>query len=115
VIEEAIPGRRSNAVRHRHPEASPVGEVRYTRDFYDYEAKYLDPSTEVIAPTDLPEGLSERVRDLSLRAFRSIDGSGLSRVDFFLRGDGSLIIDEINTMPGFTPASITLAYGRRQE
>jgi D-alanine-D-alanine ligase len=80
--------------------------VRYRREFYDYEAKYLDPDTEVIAPTDLPPGVELRVRDLALRAFQAIDGKGLSRVDFFLKSDGSLIIEEINTIPGFTPASM---------
>jgi len=108
LIERAIEGREVEcAVLGNHnPAASPVGEVRYKRDFYDYEAKYLDPATEVIAPADLPREVEERVRQTALRAFRAIDGSGLSRVDFFLRSDGSLIIDEINTIPGFTPASM---------
>ncbi len=55
-------------------------------------------------PADLPEDVVRRGQDLALRAFRAIDGSGLSRVDFFLRQDGSLLIDEINTIPGFTPS-----------
>jgi D-alanine-D-alanine ligase len=108
IVEEALSGREVEcAVLGNHnPEASPVGEVRYRREFYDYEAKYLDPDTEVIAPTDLPPGVELRVRDLALRAFQAIDGKGLSRVDFFLKSDGSLIIEEINTIPGFTPASM---------
>jgi D-alanine-D-alanine ligase len=108
LVEEALSGREVEcAVLGNHsPEASPVGEVRYRRDFYDYEAKYLDPNTEVIAPTDLPPGVERRVQDLALRAFQAIDGKGLSRVDFFLKSDGSLIIEEINTIPGFTPASM---------
>ncbi|HXH20586.1 MAG TPA: D-alanine--D-alanine ligase family protein [Dehalococcoidia bacterium] len=108
LVEEALSGREVEcAVLGNHdPEASPVGEVRYRREFYDYEAKYLDPATEVIAPTDLPADVVRRVQDLSLRAFQAIDGKGLSRVDFFLKSDGSLIIEEINTIPGFTPASM---------
>jgi D-alanine-D-alanine ligase len=108
IIERAIEGREVECavLGNRNPQASPVGEVKYTREFYDYEAKYLDPSTQIIAPTTLPAGIEHRVKELALRAFQSIDGSGLSRVDFFLRDDGSLIIDEINTIPGFTPASM---------
>ena len=108
IIEEAISGREVEcAVLGNHrPEASPVGEIRHTREFYDYEAKYLDPSTKIIAPTELPPGIERSVKDLALRAFQAIDGKGLSRVDFFLRTDGSLIIEEINTIPGFTPASM---------
>jgi D-alanine-D-alanine ligase len=108
VIERAIEGREVEcAVLGNHnPQASPIGEIRYTREFYDYEAKYLDPNTEILAPTDLPPEIAARAQDLALRAFRAIDGSGLSRVDFFLISDGSLIIDEINTIPGFTPGSM---------
>jgi D-alanine-D-alanine ligase len=108
VIEQAVEGREVECgiLGNHLPEASPVGEIRYTREFYDYEAKYLDPSTQILAPADLPAEVQERVKQLALRAFQSIDGAGLSRVDFFLRDDGSLIIDEINTIPGFTPASM---------
>jgi D-alanine-D-alanine ligase len=80
--------------------------IRYARDFYDYEAKYLDPATEILAPADLPTETVENVQRLALRAYQSIDGAGMSRVDFFLLPDGSLIIDEINTIPGFTPTSM---------
>ena len=108
IVEEAVVGREVECavLGNRSPQASPVGEIRYTREFYDYEAKYLDPSTQILAPTDLDPETEARVKDLALRAFQSIDGAGLSRVDFFLRSDGSLIIDEINTIPGFTPASM---------
>ena len=70
---------------------------------------------EIIAPADLPADIVERVQELALQAFNAIDGAGMSRVDFFLLPDGSLIIDEINTIPGFTPAqhvSETLASSR---
>lgn len=108
LVEQAIAGREVECavLGNEGAVASPVGEIRYRREFYDYEAKYLDPATEVIAPADLPPDVQERVKVLALRAFQSIDGAGLSRVDFFLKDDGSLIIDEINTIPGFTPSSM---------
>lgn len=108
VVEKAVAGREVECaiLGNEEPEASPVGEVRHRRDFYDFEAKYLDPGTEIIAPADLPPDVVERVRSMAVRAFRAIDGAGMSRVDFFLCPDGSLIIDEVNTIPGFTPASM---------
>lgn len=108
IVEAAMKGREveCGVLGNDRPDVSPVGEIRYKREFYDYEAKYLDPSTEVIAPTDLPEETVRRAQNLALRAFAAIDGSGMSRVDFFLLEDGSLVIEEINTIPGFTPASM---------
>lgn len=109
VIEKAIAGREVECGvlgNGEEAEASVVGEIRYRREFYNYEAKYLDPATEVIVPADLPADVVGRAQELALRAFRAIDGAGMSRVDFFLLPDGSLVIDEINTIPGFTPASM---------
>ena len=108
VIEKGIEGREVECavLGNSAAQASPVGEIRYERDFYDFEAKYLDPATQILAPTDLAPADVARVQSLALRAFHAIDGAGLSRVDFFLLADGSLIIDEINTMPGFTPGSM---------
>ena len=108
VIEKGIDGVEVECaiLGNRDAKASPVGMIRYKRDFYDYEAKYLDPETEILAPADLPAETVEKVQRLALHAFQSIDGAGMSRVDFFLLADGSLIIDEINTIPGFTPASM---------
>ncbi|HLF71117.1 MAG TPA: D-alanine--D-alanine ligase family protein [Dehalococcoidia bacterium] len=108
LVERAIEGREVECavLGNDFPEATPLGEIRHQRDFYDYEAKYLDPNTQVIAPADLPQDVVERGQALALRAFRALGCSGMSRVDFFLTLDGSLIIDEINTIPGFTPASM---------
>jgi D-alanine-D-alanine ligase len=108
IVEAAMEGREveCGVLGNDRPQASRVGEIRYKREFYDYEAKYLDPRTEVIAPAELAEETVRRVQELSLRAFAAIDGAGMSRVDFFLLGDGSLVIEEINTIPGFTPASM---------
>ncbi|MDE0774894.1 MAG: D-alanine--D-alanine ligase [Nocardioides sp.] len=81
--------------------------VDASHDFYDFEAKYLpDQATEIDLPADLPVGVEEQVRSLSARAFEAVGCEGLARVDFFVQGDGSLIVNEINTMPGFTPTSM---------
>jgi D-alanine-D-alanine ligase len=108
VIEKHVEGREVECgiLGNREPQSSGVGEVRFAREFYDFEAKYLDPRTQVLVPAELPAETVARVQALALQAFKAIDGAGLSRVDFFLCPDGSLIIDEINTMPGFTPASM---------
>lgn len=108
VIEKMIEGREveCGVLGNRGAEASPVGEIRFQRDFYDYEAKYLDPATRIIAPAELPPEAVTRVQELAVRAFEAIDGSGMSRVDFFYCLDGTILIDEINTIPGFTPASM---------
>ena len=90
-------------------ETSVVAEIRITGDheFYDFEAKYLpEEATELDVPADLPAETSERIKELSARAFEAVGGEGLARVDFFARPDGSLVVNEINTMPGFTPLSM---------
>jgi len=91
------------------PEASVVAEITVGGDheFYDFEAKYLpEEATELAVPADVPEALATRLRDLAVRAFEAIDGEGLARVDFFVLPDGAVVINEINTMPGFTPTSV---------
>jgi len=93
-----------------HPEASLPGEVIVThRDgFYSYDAKYVDPSgASWQIPADLPAATVQRVRQLSIEAFRSLELSGMARVDFFLdRETGSLYLNEVNTLPGFTTISM---------
>lgn len=89
------------------PRTSVVGEVIPSREFYDYDAKYGDGQTDLVIPADLPKDLSDRLRDLATRAFRALDCSGLARVDFFLdRKSGDVYVNELNTMPGFTPYSM---------
>ncbi|GAA3510645.1 D-alanine--D-alanine ligase family protein [Aeromicrobium panaciterrae] len=91
------------------PVASVVGEITVaeesSHEFYDFEAKYLDGTSVNIVPADIPTTLSERIRTYAVQAFEAIDAEGLARVDFFDTSDG-LIINEINTMPGFTPFSM---------
>jgi D-alanine-D-alanine ligase len=91
------------------PQASVVGEIRVGggHEFYDFEAKYLPgQSTELDVPADVGDDVSERIRALAVRAFEAIGAEGLARVDFFLLPGKEVVINEINTMPGFTPTSM---------
>lgn len=109
VIESHIEGREVECGilgNYDDPQATGAGEIHFEREFYDFEAKYLDPRSQIIIPAGIDGATEQRLQALAIRAFKAIDGSGLSRVDFFLRPDGSLMIDEINTMPGFTPFSM---------
>ncbi len=91
-----------------HVEASLPAEIRILDDsleFYDFETKYLDDSAELDIPAKLDDVLTERLRTTAVKAFGALECQGLARVDFFVAPDGSLIINELNTMPGFTPTS----------
>jgi len=89
------------------PEASVVGEVIPSHEFYDYNDKYHSPSSRLVIPADISGKKANEVRNLAVRAFQTIDGSGLARVDFFMeRNTGKIWLNEINTMPGFTPISM---------
>ena len=90
-------------------ETSVPAEIRITgeHEFYDFEAKYLpEEATELYVPAQLPDDVTDQVRSLSARAFAAVGCEGLARVDFFLMPDGSLVVNELNTMPGFTPLSM---------
>lgn len=89
-------------------QASKVGQIKIDSkfEFYDFEAKYLDGATEIVIPSDIPESASEAIRSASLAAFTSLGCSGLARVDFFFTNGGEIVINEINTMPGFTATSV---------
>ncbi len=112
LIEAAMPGREIECgvlagVDGGPPEASLPAEVRVSSGgFYDFAAKYFDDSTEFDVPAILPDDVIERVQALACRAFLAVDAEDLARVDFFLQPDGELIINELNTMPGFTPQSM---------
>jgi len=90
------------------PEASVPGEIVPDREFYDYDSKYSpDSRTELRIPAPVSPELTERVRELGLRAFSAVDAAGYARVDMFLeRGTGRLLVNEINTIPGFTSISM---------
>ncbi|HEX5771252.1 MAG TPA: D-alanine--D-alanine ligase family protein [Nocardioidaceae bacterium] len=91
------------------PEASVVAEISVddTHEFYDFAAKYLpEEHTELNVPADLPDHIAARIRELSVEAFAALSCEGLARVDFFVLPDDTVVINEINTMPGFTPLSM---------
>ncbi|MDF2836588.1 MAG: D-alanine--D-alanine ligase [Paenibacillus sp.] len=109
IVEEFVDAREIevSVLGNDEPKASVPGEVAPSNEFYDYKAKYIDGKSTMIIPAELPAGIADQVRDLAVRAFLAIDGSGLSRVDFFLRKeDNQLLINEVNTLPGFTPFSM---------
>ncbi len=109
LIEKGIDARELECaiLGNEDPEASAVGEVIPSREFYDYEAKYDDPDSRVEIPAKIPDKTAEEIRRLAIGAFQCIDGAGLARVDFFLeRASGKIWLNEINTMPGFTPISM---------
>jgi D-alanine-D-alanine ligase len=89
------------------PIASVPGEVRPRREFYDYAAKYVTDDTDLYIPAQLPAAVSDLVRQLAVKTFRAIDCAGMARVDFFVgRQTGEVIVNEINTIPGFTAISM---------
>jgi D-alanine-D-alanine ligase len=109
IVEEFIDAREIEVgiLGNDNPKASVCGEVVSSSDFYDYNAKYVDGKSAMVIPADIPNPTSDLIRNMAVRAFQAIDGTGLSRVDFFLqKSDGSILINEINTMPGFTPFSM---------
>jgi D-alanine-D-alanine ligase len=113
LIEAAVPGREIECgvlepLEERGAAASVPGEIRVTgkgHTFYDFEAKYLDDAVELDVPADLPEHLTTTVQAFARRAFIALGCEGLARVDFFVDGD-SVVVNEVNTMPGFTPYSM---------
>jgi D-alanine-D-alanine ligase len=115
IIESAIIGRELECGVLEFPDgtvqASTVGEIRVAGvrgredSFYDFATKYLDDAAELDVPAKIDDDVSDAVRELAIRAFKAIDGRGLARVDFFLTEDGPLI-NEVNTMPGFTKISM---------
>ncbi len=107
LVEEALPGREVECavLGNEDPRPSPLGEIRPDGEFYSYEAKYLDGSTDLIVPAELSDEDAVRVQEYAVRAFRAIDCAGLARVDFFVDGDDARLL-EVNTLPGFTPISM---------
>lgn len=109
LVERGIDAREleCSVLGNAEPKASVVGEVVPNADFYSYRAKYLDGTARTVIPADIAPQTAELVRDLALRAFRSLRATGLARVDFFLeRGTNAVYLNEINTMPGFTTISM---------
>jgi D-alanine-D-alanine ligase len=109
VVEEGIAGREIEVavLGNAEPRASVPGEVVSTREFYDYEDKYLEGAAEQRVPADLPPEVAEEVRVLACEAFTALRCDGMARVDFFYEEGGrGLLLNEVNTLPGFTPISM---------
>ena len=109
IVEPAIDGREIECavLGNEAPEASLPGEVVPAKDFYDYEAKYVADDSKLLIPAPLTDDQTDEVRRLAVAAFQSVECSGLARVDSFLEnGSGRLLLNEVNTMPGFTSISM---------
>ena len=109
LVERGIVGREIEVavLGNERPEASVPGEIVMTSAFYDYDAKYQDAdASRMEVPADLPADVSERVRRLAVRAYAALGCEGLSRVDFFVTDGGEVLVNEINTIPGFTARSM---------
>jgi D-alanine-D-alanine ligase len=110
IVEAAVPRAREiecAVLGNDDPKTSVPGEILPSREFYDYEAKYLDEGSKTVIPADLPQATVAHVQRLAIEAFRAIDGAGLARVDFLMDGDaGTIYLNEINTLPGFTNISM---------
>lgn len=89
------------------PQASVVGEITYQSDFYDYETKYTAGKSDLFIPAQLPPAIATQIQEMAIRAFQVIDCAGLTRVDFFyIEATGEILINEVNTLPGFTATSM---------
>ncbi len=114
VVERAVVAREVEVavLGNDEPEASLPGEVRFAGEWYDYETKYAEGQTTFQIPAPLSADTTARVRALAVQAFKAIDGAGMARVDFFIEGEDRVLVNEINTIPGFTATS---AYPRLWE
>ena len=108
MVEEGVEGKEvvCAVLGNEEVVASGVGEIRFLEEFYNFNAKYLHPLENKVK-ADIPDELAEKIRALAIKAFKAIDGKGLSRIDFFIEEKtNEIFINEINTMPGFTNISM---------
>lgn len=108
LIEEEIKGRELECAIIGNEEilSSEVGEIKSAEQFYTYDAKYNNPKSETVIPAKIEKSIREKIKKYAEKAFIAVDGSGLARIDFFLKENGEIILNEINTMPGFTQISM---------
>lgn len=108
IVEEGILAREVEigVMGNDDPECSVAGEIIPKKDFYDYKAKYEDGDTALVIPAEITEEEYANLKEMAIKAYKSLDCSGLCRADFFLTKDGKAYINEVNTMPGFTPFSM---------
>lgn len=109
VVEKGITGREIECaiLGNDDPQASTCGEIVINSDFYSYDTKYIDDKgAQVVVPADLPREINDKIRAIAIRAYQALECSGMSRVDVFLTPENEVIINEINTLPGFTNISM---------
>ena len=109
IIEQGVTAREIECaiLGNETPQASVVGEITFLSDFYDYETKYTPGRAELIIPAKLPIEVSQAMQSMAIKAFQTITATGLARVDFFyIEASGTVLINELNTMPGFTTTSM---------
>ena len=111
LVEQGVDGKEVECavleIKNKEVLASTVGEVISAEDFYSFEAKYNKPESKTIIPANIEQSQIEQIRKLAVKAFKALDGNGLSRVDFFIeKGTNKIFINEINTLPGFTKISM---------
>lgn len=110
IVEAAADAREIEVavLGNEEPKVSVPGEILVgSHDFYDYEAKYTEGECQVLAPAEIPGNAEHEIREVARTAFKAIDAAGMARIDFFLeRGTDRVILNEINTIPGFTPTSV---------
>jgi D-alanine-D-alanine ligase len=108
IIEEGVIAREIEVaiLGNDEPKCSVAGEIVPKKDFYDYRAKYEDGDTALIIPAEISAEENQQIKEMAIQAFKALDCSGLVRADFFLTKDGKALINEVNTMPGFTPFSM---------
>ena len=109
LVEEAIIGREVECaiIGNDKPQASPFGEILFNEEFYSYDSKYNNPKSRTLIPNDLEENIVKEIQDIALKAYFVCDCKGLSRIDFFIeKNTNRVILNEINTMPGFTEISM---------
>ena len=109
LLEEEIVGREVECavLGNEEVKATCIGEVLSAEDFYTFEAKYQNTASRTVIPAEIPEEKQKEIQTLATKAFKAVDGRGLSRVDFFIRkSNNQVCINEINTMPGFTQISM---------
>ncbi|KGR75512.1 D-alanine--D-alanine ligase [Ureibacillus sinduriensis] len=108
IVEQGLTAREieMGVLGNDDPRVSVAGEIKPMTDFYDYDSKYKDGSTALIIPAEISTDVESAMRDMAIRAFKILDCSGLVRSDFFVTANNEVYINEINTMPGFTPVSM---------
>lgn len=108
IVEQGIAGREieMGVLGNDKPKTSVAGEIKPVTEFYDYDSKYKDGSTALIIPAEIPDTVVGKMSEMAKAAFKILDCSGIVRADFFVTANEEVLINEVNTMPGFTPVSM---------